>query len=342
VIRLKLSWLELNCLMTERLVFVHLGMSMPKHLIANIKYCKREFSDVEIVLIHDAPIETLPNISGISFYRYTSVDHEVTPILSKLQRNFEFRSGFWLLTKLRFLALAEYVGKVQSQIVHIESDVWLAPYFNFKYLQSSEFSLAYPRADTNRSIASIMFINGIEGARTLREVTLRNPELSDMELLEKLRRDISKKVISLPSSFDFNFQFAQSSSLKQEQIIFDGAAIGMHLFGADPRNTFGFLSKYMDFPSVTPKMSTLHFRFHDERLQISLGHGYSDIVCLHIHSKATTLFIRDYREVFKSVIKERSLGIKKSFLPIVALFCLVELSKLAILKIIRRIRVRIL
>jgi hypothetical protein len=331
-----------HCLMTSRLVFVHLGTEFPNHLLANINYCKREFRNVEVVLIHDAPLKSLPNINGVSFYQFIRKDNEVIPILSKLQRNFDFRSGFWLTTKLRLLALAEYVGKVQSQVIHIESDVWLAPYFNFKYLQSSEFSLAYPRVDANRSIASIMFINGIEGARTLREVTLKNPGLSDMELLEKLRRDTSKKVISLPSSFDFNFQFAQDSSFKQEQTIFDGAAIGMHLFGADPRNTFGFLSKYMDFPSVTPKMSTLQFRIHDERLQISFEHGYSDIACLHVHSKATTLFVRDYREVFESVIKERSLGIKKSFLPRVALFCLVELSKLAILKIIRRIRVRIL
>ena len=331
-----------HCLMTSRLVFVHLGMEFPKHLLANINYCKREFRNVEVVLIHDAPLESLPNISGVSFYQFIKNDNEVIPILSKLQRNFDFRSGFWLTTKLRLLALAEYVGKVQSQVIHIESDVWLAPYFNFEYLPSSEFWLAYPQVDTNRSIASIMFINGVEGARILQEGTLKNPELTDMELLEKLRRDFTKQVISLPSSFDFDFQFTQSSFLNKEITMFDGAAIGMHLFGADPRNTFGFLSQYVDFPNIITKMSDLQFRLHEERLQVAFGQSYSDIVCLHIHSKATTLFVKDYREVLESVIQERALGVKRSFLPRVALFCLVELSKLAIMRIFRKTRHRIL
>ena len=322
--------------MNSKLVFVHLGDKIPKHLTANLEYCYRTFPEVEIVLIHNAPSYLFRELRGVNLYRYEAGRNAIDKILSKFPKNVEFRSGFWLKTKLRFLALAEYIEETESSVVHIENDVWLAPYFDFEYLEKFESNLAFPRVDVERSIASVLFINGFEGAETLQKFTIDLPELTDMELLETIRRGSSSKVHSLFSSFDLTSDLVHN---KEKDIqLFDGAAIGMHLFGADPRNNFGLLERFKDFPKVSPEMSKLQFGFNDDRFGILVDNDFLEIVSLHIHSKDISIFVNDYRKVLKKAIIDRKSGPKRSFLPAVFLYSALELAKLATLKVFRHIK----
>jgi hypothetical protein len=317
----------------SKLVFVHLGKRFPSHLLANLEYCKRTFPHIEIVLIHNSPQSQLKKISGISLYEYKDNDHQVKNIVVGFEKNLEFRSKFWLMTKLRFLALADYVDTTMSSIVHIENDVWLAPYFNFEHMQGKKYSLAYPQVDRNRSIASVMFVDGAKGAAPLRDYTIRHPELSDMELLNLIRTESSDQVVSLLSSYNLltekDFKF---NSGKQ---VFDGAAIGMYLFGADPRNSFGVLRRFIDFPGVEPKLSSLRFRVNEQKLEVVSGSNFLEISCLHVHSKTETLFYRNYEDTLKKILADQKAGRNSNFLFKSFIKSIIEIVDLAISKALR-------
>jgi hypothetical protein len=314
-------------------VFVHLGKRFPSHLLANIEYCKRTFPHIEIVLIHNSSQSQHKKISGISLYEYNDEDLQVKNIVVGFEKNLDFRSKFWLMTKLRFLALADYVETTMSSIVHIENDVWLAPYFNFEHMQGKKYSLAYPQVDRNRSIASVMFVNSVSGAALLRDHTIRHPELSDMELLNLIRTESSDQVVSLLSSYnlltDEDFKFHAGRQ------IFDGAAIGMYLFGADPRNSFGFLKRFIDFPGVEPKLSSLRFRVNEQKLEVVSGGNFLEIASLHVHSKTETLFYRDYVDTLKEILADQKAGRNSNFLIKIFIKSVIEIMELAISKSLR-------
>ena len=114
-----------------RLVLVHLGAAQAEHLWLNMKSILKRFPKIEITFISDRYHQQLPVDSRVSFFQYQRTEVDRT-ILTNLEHDSKFRSGFWHFTIERFLALEQYHQRFPwSKVLHIESDILLLPNFPF-------------------------------------------------------------------------------------------------------------------------------------------------------------------------------------------------------------------
>jgi hypothetical protein len=280
------------------IVLVHIG-KIPKHLQANIDYIIETFESKQLYLIGDVVLQhTVPN-SRFHFVHVNELIQEWPKEFSIEDRRKFFRDNFWFTSKARLILIPKFMSKFGiGRVVHVESDVWLHPQFPFGSLEELETPLAFPRVDEKRGIASVMLINGDLGAQLLEDACHTWPSNSDMEILGNLL-NYEPKVFELPSFLEVD----QFSSLGDW--VFDGAALGMYLFGADPRNSYGLVRRF----SKSPMSSTLKLG------SISLEEGLLTlkndclsrrISCLHIHAKNSRVFASNWSEVLsKQLVKEK-------------------------------------
>ena len=289
-----------------KIVFVHFGKRLPQHLLLNISRCLNLFPSNQIVLITNQDCK-VKDFENLEIYRYTKSDdwYELDKGLSHPK---DFRENFWFTSIARFLAIKSYMEKYPEALIHVESDVILARDFPFASFSSFDCDLAFPIVSLTQGIASTLYVRSYMAAQKLASFSLEqvksDPSTTDMIILRKFFEAFPNLVRILPigpiklncyrSFLDDDLLCQMGSSFELLGGIIDGADIGYHTYGVDPRNSRGIKilrkgieTNYLDV-SKTKLMyseSRNFLNFWDSNLKYSIP-----IFSLHIHSKDLKLF----------------------------------------------------
>jgi len=289
-----------------KIVFAHFGKRAPKHLALNIKRCKKLFPDIPIILITNRECK-LPGMKGLEifFYNPGSEWHQLDRNLSHPK---EFRENFWLTSLARFLALENYLAKNPGEILHVESDVILAPDFPFEKFSVMAKPIAFPVLSRSQGIASTLYVRDHVTAKKLVALTLemstKDSQTTDMLILRKFYDLFSDSMQTLPIGPDARSAYRENT---EEQLLvqmnlslslfggcFDGLDIGYFIFGVDPRNDKGKKHLRRALQNNYLLVSKIGIVYSDERNFLSLeSEGIEKTIplySLHIHSKNIKLF----------------------------------------------------
>jgi len=289
-----------------KIVFVHFGKQTPKHLNLNIERCINLFPDISIVLVtnRECAVPTIKGL-GITFYDFGS---EWQSLEQNLSHPKDFRENFWLVSVARFLALENYLANCSGEIIHVESDVILAPDFPFAKFSALDKTIAFPVVSQSQGIASTLYIRNHETAKLLSSFTLemscKDSKTTDMFILRKFyesHSNITQVIPTAPAGRTHYRDFTDEKLLSEMDAAvallggcFDGADIGYFLFGVDPRNDKGRKYIRRSLPKnylVVPKVD---IAFSKERNFLNIGAEefmqHVPLYSLHIHSKNPALF----------------------------------------------------
>jgi hypothetical protein len=289
-----------------KVVYVYIGDSkLPAYVLDNLSNTKSKFPEIDLVFISDNT-KSLKKVSdlGINVWQCKNQVSTNSETMNSMDHPMDFRSGFWFSTLARFFAIEEFMeSNSETEILHIEADVWLSKNFPFEKFISFSKKLAYPIESVDRGAASVLYVGSLDAIKRFNNYCkneLKNfPNSTDMTLLGEYSRDNPDRVIVLPiapdeSSFkDFtpdDLALKASSSYKHFQGVFDPLTYGMHLFGIDAKNNRGILKLYSDTPIHILDIRKLEFEsFEGEVTGKSDLHRFN-IYNLHIHSKNLRIF----------------------------------------------------
>lgn len=270
-----------------QIVFVHLGEQRARHLEGNIRRTKRIFPDFKVVLIGNTQYTSkIARKVGVSYFEY-SVSTADNEIFITMNKNLNFRKGFWRYSIERFTALNQYHQENPNEvIIHLESDVLPLSNFPFQYLESLG-KLAWTRFNNERDVAAIVLLPSASETKWLSTeiMTLmrNNPELTDMTSLHKVSKQNPSRVLMLPTNPEGDSKWAG---------IFDAAPIGMWLAGRDPRNHIGLIRRYLSLPESDIDLRNASFSVRNQNLVLTLGKFEAQVFNLHLHSKRQLYFSR--------------------------------------------------
>jgi hypothetical protein len=286
-------------------MFAHFYSRLPRHLLLNLERTVLLFPEHEVILVTDRETREL-HIPNLQVLKYSpSLDwKKIEEILSHPK---DFRDNFWFISLARFIAIAEVSRGSSKPILHVESDVILAPDFPFDLFLSLEKDFAFPIVSDALAIASCLYLRNGFAATKLARFTIdsvqSNHSTTDMHILRDFVDRYSENVHVLPSTPTQieALKYASDEFLNQTKIgikdfngIFDGFDIGRYLFGDDPRNNRGFsilrkndLRTYID-------VSEIELLITEERefpcVRNNVQPFILPIYSLHIHSKNLNLF----------------------------------------------------
>lgn len=284
-------------------VFVHLG-PIPKHLRRNLEYFDSKFASIQCYLISNRT-RRLRIPSSIKVINSEEL-MESWPEGFQIRDNRRFfRRNFWFSSKARLLLIPAFMKKYKlSKVLHLESDVWIHPKFPFYLFEQLSVPLAFPLVDETRGIASILYVNGAEGARILSNGCLSWPGLTDMEILGQIALQNDFKYL-LPSTYG-------ESVLMIDGWIFDGAKLGMYLFGTDPRNSWGMSYRFRK-SSMGDLGEKENIALDMDRLVLFRNNTEKEIANLHLHSKNYKLFSNNWKSYIKLQLIKRNLRMNYGF-----------------------------
>jgi hypothetical protein len=268
------------------LVLVNLG-TIPKYLKANINYIGATFPERRKILIGN--IDKTRWLAELNF-EYVDANSLITEwpeqFITKGSQRF-FRDDFWFTTKARLLLLPKLMRKEGlERVLHLENDVWIHSKFPFAFFEAAQIPIAFPRVDSERGIASTLFINGEEGIRILERACSDWPTLTDMQILGNILNSNPKEIELRSTS---NLQSASPG-----EWLFDGAKLGMYLFGSDPRNNRGIIKRFAYSPMKNLEGGQ-KIVIESDFLLLQTTQGSNPIASLHIHSKDTSIFQGDWK-----------------------------------------------
>ena len=276
------------------IILVYLGKRIPRYFIKNLNYLC-EFQNRPIVLITDVSASRKLKIQE----RVRIVDANQFFDGWKTQSKSSYRGFFWDKTIKRLYVLFRFVEAEEIlECIHIEGDVWVAPYANLDF-ELERNTCIYPSMSGNRGIGSIMFIENYRNKTSAELLRLMSTHsgLTDMQLLGsffRLRPDIFKPLPSGPG-------------IKSEnQDLYDGAVLGMHLFGEHARNRFGFYRMFWDYPDLAIDWGKSQFEINSHS-QLVLTYERKDYILnsLHLHSKNMKMFTKDWKRTLDSQLLYR-------------------------------------
>ena len=281
------------------LVFVHLNTAVPKYVWVNMKRTVREFTSLKVVLISDLD-ENLEKAKALGIVaRAYKADQELLELLANRTINAEFRNGFWETSILRLFAYLEYVEASDSPAIHIESDILLMQDFPWQKLSHLK-RLAWLQFNGERDVAALITCpNSIEAKwlnENLRNEIKLNRMCTDMTLLSEISKKNKDKIDLLPIApnsssrlfhADSTTETRGSNSALYSELggIFDGAALGMWLYGQDPRNNFGLLKRHVNLVESYIDTSNLQVVYKGGDIFYVEDHQVHKIFNLHLHSK---------------------------------------------------------
>ena len=301
--------------MCMQIVFAHFYSRLPKHLVLNLKRAISLFPDHQVCLITDQDSSHLQSLNlKIATYNPSSNWRETETILN---HPVDFRNNFWFVSLARFIAIAEFSKNSPAPILHVESDVLLAPDFPFHSLSKLEQEYAFPVVSNDLAIASCLYIKNGLAAQTLASFTIKsvisNTSTTDMHILRNFINECGDKIQILPSgpyqhnafeNADIEFLKQIRSSISYFHGIFDGFDIGRFLFGDDPRNNRGLSVLRRNDSRTYLDASRIDLLMTRDRDFPSVK-NISDstvlpIYSLHIHSKKLKLFeIKNSKKLIK-------------------------------------------
>lgn len=302
------------------IVFVHFRAKPPKHLILNIKRTIKLFPEHKVYLITDFNSPKF-EIKGLIRYEYKK-NKDWDSLEKKLSHDKNFRNNFWFLSLVRFLALSDFMQTVNEEILHIESDVIIAPDFPFKMLSDLNAKFIFPIINFEQAIASCLYLKDSDAARFLSDITMseveKNPKTTDMFILRILTRINVDSFKVLPSGplkksdlpgNDLAFFKDNLDSIIYFAGVFDGVDIGMYLFGQDPRNGRGLSTIRKPTPGHYLNVSDHRISIIGEREFPYIYDVNSSqmipIYSLHIHCKSRKLFdLKSSRDVIRRSVEK--------------------------------------
>ncbi len=267
-------------------VAVHLGLSRPRWLAPMLRSLVRD-GYVPVVATDNARLASgLGEICRVHLI-------EQRPVAAD-----SFRQGFWSLSTERFVALAEVHEALGADVVHVESDVRLAPGIDLSELRQRRQAVAFPLLAPGRGSGSVVYLRDPEASRQLStelSAFVKATDGNDMQGLWEFWQRHQRDVGILPCVAKADDQrledsigpeaFAEMQSLRAVMGgVFDAASYGQFLFGTDGRN-----DRYGR--RVVGGVSPRHFSQPSSRsFQRPLAwpialRDSSQLLSLHVHSK---------------------------------------------------------
>jgi hypothetical protein len=307
---------------------VHLG-KVPIHVRKNVEYLAQYFSQRFLFVITDQEDCSWLSGKGITVVRVNElIENWPTEFEINDKRQY-FRENFWFSSKARLLLLPKLMEKYDlEKLLHIESDVWIHPDFPIDYFCGVQEPLAFSRIDHHRGIASILFINGEQGCKLLNLSCLEWPRLTDMEILGKMLE--SKMNILELTTYEYEKDTGGSW-------IFDGAKMGMYLFGSDPRNSWGLIRRFRKSP-MGGLLDGDSIEFNCGYLMIRSAIRQKRIANLHLHSKNHSMYSEKWDLILIDQLNKERKGYVYGFSINGLVFKVVEYWRLGVRKIARKLK----
>ncbi len=287
--------------------YVHLGPSLPKHLILGIKRHREMFPDQRITLILDNELDA-NDFDCVDIFKVDSdaLERDLFREMAKYL-DFDFRQNFWKFTLQRFFAIHVYHSTVAKQsLLHIESDVLPMSDFPWKEFLGLN-TVAWMNVTEFLDVAAVVFLPQFKATdffiSKLKIYAKDNPQINDMQALRKFALDFPREHYYLPSRTpscsrqQSDFSDSDLEALTRFGGIFDPLALGLWYFGQDPKNSFGMCKRYVDDVS---------HRLSPSKTGLSLGEisllmqDKTKVYSLHMHSKSLRLFGPDWKSHLKS------------------------------------------
>lgn len=266
------------------IVFVHLGESIPRHLLLNLQGTINRFPEHDVYLVRDYKDQ------ASELDKRVKVVYLPAPVsLPSLTHDERFWDNWWAKTLHRLLVLEEAHRKISaSSILHIESDVFLSKSFPFDKLQH-ERKLAWPNHIGKSDIASILFSPSLRHTKKLSKglssLVRSDPSLTDMTALYLFRVRNPEAVSSLnqdPILHSLVFDYGG---------VFDGAYFGSHIFGSDPSAKAGVAVRRKLWSGRPDFLAGAKFTVRGGFSTMQMNNGSSIALHnLHVHSKDLKFF----------------------------------------------------
>lgn len=274
------------------------------------------FSTIDTVLVTDQ-VQTLDlhnlKIKTIR-YKTSNLTAREHRLLETKSNGLAFRSGYWRWTTERILALKFAQKNLNDSILHVESDVMLLRSFPMQSMNeiAQQKQLMWCAHRPHEDVASLLYSRDLKGIDWLYKCLLReiseSQTYTDMSLLSKIRNKYPNKVAVFP--FLTTSNECKSNEFAKPKEIFDPLAIGIWLFGQDPRNNYGMSIRrdLLHMRITNPYMNPSHFdSFSFKKPETIKVHyqGYEiPVHSLHVHSKEIEAFKKT-----EEVLSELILGI---------------------------------
>jgi hypothetical protein len=218
------------------------------------------------------------------FYQSKATDEE---LLSGIAQNTLFREGFWRFSLERLLALEAWhmSAASDSPMLHLESDILTFENFPFDEMAKLE-KLSWIQVTESHDVSAILFSPSLQQTRwlteSIREELTKDPKLTDMTVLNIVRRQSPDLVTLLPT--------LEEPTSTVFLGVFDGASIGMWMTGRDPRNHLGVIRRHLKFEDALDRAGLAEYTLSHGKLYSTNSAGKYPIYNLHVHSKRTNLF----------------------------------------------------
>jgi hypothetical protein len=279
------------------IIFSYLGSDIPEYAFINAVNTQRRFPSIDVGMI----VSTQNNARRIEklglqpFVYETNVNDFLFSEMSTERKN--FRHGFWRYTLERLFSLESCFSQGENSIVHVESDVILLN--GFEKINFQELKTSWLKHKSNEDSAAVVHISSKNDFELLNMDLRRNlrlnPNLSEMQILSKLRTQGKTKFGFLPSIFSDGKVIVDSQAEKNE-LVFDPAVLGMWLFGHDPRNHFGFTKKFILAGEKQAEAFDLQIAVENDKPIVYLGSDIN-VVSLHVHTKKEKIFQDPYESI---------------------------------------------
>ena len=279
------------------IIFSYLGSEIPEYAFVNAANTQLRFPSIDVGMIVSSS-KNARRIEQLGLHPFVYETEANDSLFSEMtvERN-KFRDGFWRYTLERLFSLESCFSQGMNSIVHVESDVVLLNGFEKMDFQSMRTS--WLQHKSNEDSAAIICINsendfGIFNNDLRRQLKL-NPNLSEMQILSKLRSEGKDKFGSLPSIFS-NGSISIDKQGKHESSVFDPAVLGMWLFGHDPRTHFGFTKKLILEGEKKPSAFSITIALDLDQPKVYLGSDIN-VLSLHVHTKKESVFQDPYEAI---------------------------------------------
>lgn len=304
-------------------VLVHLGDSKPRWLVPSIRSLQAMHGASNVAVVAEARTNLeAAERCGAHPIQYLAPGALGAVLARSIGTAQDFRSGFWVHSTRRLLALAEASERIEGPIVHVETDVValqdlrvLAPMLRAP--------VAFPVISRGHGSGAVIYVQDAEAASWLGDQVLslvtQEQVANDMQALWKILVANPKMVQELPAVSHDGWgdelgdvpgeRATKSTSSASTLGLFDAAAIGQFLLGPDPRNNrWGLRPIGENFgPKPFKAVSWSNFLLDEaDGLRWTDGHVSYAVMSLHVHSKDLRAF--DHRSLFQLLRRRIAAG----------------------------------
>lgn len=273
-----------------QLAFVYLDNRLPKYAKRNLKYMKKNFPELNLLLIsnNNSNIKYAEKIH-VHGFEVSNAEINTYEISETLNHPIDFRKGFWFSTITRFKALEIAVKRLNIEnVIHMELDMLILPNFPFDSFQESNHDLIYGSLNEDESIGSLLLISNFRALEKLNNFIAievkTNSAHTDMTLLSKYRSNFPERVGNL------NSNTKNPLAYNGVEYIFDIANIGMYLCGQDPRNHKGRTIKRRKLSNHEYDFLKFRMSISKQGIELSSKDEHFQLCVLHIHGKDPRIF----------------------------------------------------